>query len=217
MARRWYVVLVCLVLVSGGAYTLSSRAAPAYQSTATVVLLPPAAVVTAEGNPYLFMGGLDQALSILAVKLNSAEVAQPLTSGGETYEVVKDPSGAGPLVRITAEAPSAEASEQVRDAVLEQLPIHLRELQARLGVAENSQITAMTIVQSDVPAVSMKEQLRMLLAACAVGLALTAGIVRAVDQWMLARAARRQADAVPEEPEFETERFLDPPLLTTRP
>lgn len=194
MLRRWYVVIICLALTAGGAYAMSQRIQAAYQSTATVVLLPPSSVVTSEGNPYLFMGGLDQALTVLVVKLNSAEVAEMLIEGSETYAVEKDPSGPGPLINITAEAATGPGSQELRDDILDRLPNDLQELQAELGVASNSQIGVMTVVQSDEPERSVKEQMRAVLGVAAVGMGLAVWLTGLFDRWMLARAAKRREE-----------------------
>lgn len=192
MLRRWYVVIICVALTAAGAFAVGRTVQPAYQSTVTVVLLPPPAVVTEEGNPYLFMGGLDQALSVLSVKLNSAEVAETLLNVGESYEIAKDPNGPGPLITITAEAGSGPRSEELRDAILDRLPVDLKVMQDDLAVTPESQIGAMTLVQSDEPERMVKEQLRLVLAMAALGLGMTVLVTGVLDRWMLARAARRQ-------------------------
>lgn len=194
MLRRWYVVLVCLVLTAGGVYAISRTVQATYQSSATVTLLPPDSVVTEEGNPYLFMGGLDQALSVLAVKLNSTDVAEMLIEGDETYSVEKDAIGPGPLINITAEARSGPASAELRDRILDRLPQDLRQMQDQLGVTAESQIGAMTVVQSAEPTKMVKEQVRAMLAVAALGIGMTVGIVGLFDRWMLTRAAKRTAE-----------------------
>ncbi|WP_182353358.1 hypothetical protein [Flaviflexus huanghaiensis] len=199
MLRRWYVVVICLALTAAGAFAVARSVEVTYESTATVVLLPPPSVVTEEGNPYLFMGGLDQALSVLAVKLNSADVAETLVNGGESYSVAKDPIGPGPLINITAEAGSGPRSEALRDAILDRLPNDLQELQDGLSVASASRIGAMTVVQSDEPTRMAKEQTRAILTVAALGIGLTVWVAAVVDRSLLARAARKRAQAETEE------------------
>lgn len=208
MLRRWYIVIICLALTAGGAFAMSRTIQATYQSTATVILLPPPSVVTEEGNPYLFMGGLDQALSVLAVKLNSAEVAQSLVGVGESYTVEKDARGPGPLVSITAEATTGPGSAELRDAILDRLPQDLRDMQDDLGVASDSQIGALTVVQSDEPTKMMKEQLRALLGMAAVGVGMTVWVTGLFDRWLLARAERHRKK--PEPADSETAESVPP-------
>lgn len=201
MLRRWYLAVLCLALTAAGAYVTASAVPPAYESTASVVLLPPTSVVTEEGNPYLYMGGLDEALSVLVVKLNSAAESETILGGepNAAYTVQKDPGAPGPLLYITAEARSSEGSLELLGTVLERLPIGLTEMQDELNVTDEARITALTVVQSDEPTRLVKEQLRVLLGMVAVGLALTVLVTALFDRWMLARAARRAEDPDPEE------------------
>lgn len=187
MLRRWYAVLVCLALTAGGAYFVYQTVPVTYESSASVVLLPPSSLVTDEGNPYLYMGGLDQAVSVLVVKLNSADVAEELVHGDDGYEIAPDTSSPGPIIGIRTESATPERSARLRDEILDRLPDELEAMQDELSVLETARIHAMTVVSSSEPEVLAKEQMRSLLAVIAVGLGGTVLFTALLDRWMLAR------------------------------
>lgn len=199
LLRRWYAVVLCLALTAGGAYFIYKTVPPTYESTANIVLIPPDSLVTEEGNPYLFMGGLDQAVSVLVVKLNSAEVSDELVTPGTDYEVVADTRAPGPLIAITTVGATAEQSAALRDEILLRLPDELETMQDQLNVADEARIQMMTVVQSAEPTKLVKEQMRTLLGVIAVGLAGTVIIAAVLDRWTLARAARKAATEEEEE------------------
>lgn len=69
VTRRWYVVLVGLLLTLPLAYLAAQYVAPTYTMKASVVLLAPEETVGDGGNPYLAMGGLEAAVDVAATGL----------------------------------------------------------------------------------------------------------------------------------------------------
>lgn len=193
LARRWYLVVVGLA-VTAFACVGAARAVPAtFEAEANLVLLPPASTVEPDGNPYLYLGGLGQAVELLARSVSSNEVTEKVLGGapvGTSYAVAPDPTASGPILLITAEAHSSEASLATLQSVLEAVPANLDELQADLDVPVPSRITSMPLVVDDRSLPVRKAQVRALVAAAVVGTVGTVLGVGFVDGLLLSRRRR---------------------------
>ena len=196
LLRRWYFVVLGILLTACGAWFITTVVPPTYKGTARIVLLPPASLVTAGGNPYLFLGGLEQALSVLSVRLSSGSVGEQVLKGhaGRSYAAEKDPLSPGPIMLITTEAESPQSSLKVLDDVLKVVPQNLDGMQDQLNVPASSRITAMTIVRENDPKIDAKSQLRAVLGGAAVGVAMTVLLTGLLDRLLssLKRGARRR-------------------------
>src|SRR4051794_37893696 len=73
-----------------------------YEAKALVVLLPPVSVVGTGGNPYLELGGLTTASRVLALAMNTKEMADSLskTSASGTFTIEQDVTTSGPVLSI---------------------------------------------------------------------------------------------------------------------
>ena len=72
LLRRWYIVVLGVILTVAGVYGAYTVTPVTYSATSTVVLLPPEKSVKDGDNPYLYLGGLGQALNVLVITMNSA-------------------------------------------------------------------------------------------------------------------------------------------------
>ena len=198
LLRRWYFVVIGVLLTACGALLLASVVPPTHRATARVVLIPPPSLVSADGNPYLFLGGLEQALGVLTVKLSSEAAIEQILQGfpGGSYTAVKDAASPGPIMLITAESESPDSTLQVLDEVLRVVPENLEGMQDQLNIPNSSRITAMTIVREDLPTKVLQSQLRAVLAGVALGLAMTVLLTGLLDRILISRkkkAGRRHA------------------------
>ena len=139
--RRWYVVLVGVLITGVAAVAVASLEPPRYSVSATALLLPPK--VSSEGketNPYLQLGGLTTAVDVLARALNDPRVHDKIIKQGEAgdYVAQRDFLTAAPLLVVTAESTTADRAREIRDAVMEAAPEVLSELQASVGVPVDS-------------------------------------------------------------------------------
>lgn len=205
LLRRWYFVVLGVLLTACGALFLTDVVPPTYQGTARIVLLPPTSLVTPDGNPFLSLGGLEQALGVLSVRLSSNAVGQQILQGhpGATYVVEKDSMSPGPILLITTESENPESTLQVLDGALKALPENLESLQDQLKIPPSSHITAMTVVRESEPKTVFKSQLRAVLAGVAVGLSMTVLLTGVLDRLLSSRkssARRRRPSGSGEEP-----------------
>jgi len=193
LLRRWYFVLAGLLLTGMAAGYTWTAVPPMYRATATSVLVPPSSLVGENGNPYLYMSGLDQALTVLTVRLNSAEVVDPLLQSHRdaSLTVEKDVTTPGPIMRVTATDSSREGVMQLLQDAARIVPANLSVMQDQLRIPAFSRVTAMTVVQDDVPALMTKDRLRVILGVIALGLAVTVLGTAVADRMMTRRRNRR--------------------------
>lgn len=205
LLRRWYFVVIGVLLTACGALLLSSVVPPTHRATARVVLIPPSSLVSTDGNPFLFLGGLEQALGVLTVKLSSDVANEQILQGypDGSYTAAKDPMSPGPIMLITAESESPESTLQVLDAVLRIVPENLENMQDQLNIPDPSRITALTIVREDATTKVLQSQLRAVLAGVALGLSMTVLLTGLLDRMLISRkkkVGRRHASVPGAEP-----------------
>jgi hypothetical protein len=139
------------------------------------------------------MGGLDQVLTVLTVRLNSTELAEPLiqSRGNAGFTVERDPTTPGPIMLITATGDSREHAMQLLEDVVRAVPENLSVMQDQLRIPTFSRVQVMTVVQDEVPELMIKDQLRTLLAVLALGLGLTVLATAVLDRARRDRRGRR--------------------------
>jgi hypothetical protein len=135
------------------------------------------------------MGGLEQVLTVLTVRLSSTEVAGPLVQGrgNAGFLVEKDPNSPGPIMQITATGDSQDSAMELLGDVVRIIPQNLAVMQDQLRIPTFSRVEVMTIVQDDTAALLIKDQLRMLLAVLAGGLAMTVLVTALLDRVMTSK------------------------------
>lgn len=193
LLRRWYFVLACLLATLSVAAYFYVTTPPTYEANASVVLVPPIAQVEEGSNPFLYMGGLEQALAVLTVRVDSPAVADPILGKNPelTYTVARDTGTAGPIVRITAEGNTAESTLRILNDVVKAMPESMKYLQDELQVAEKVRITVMTIVQDNEAKAVTKKLQRLVLSILGAGILLTILATSLLDRALNARKSRQ--------------------------
>src|SRR5690606_38408257 len=107
LRRRWYVVVVGLLLIAGGAGLTYLQTPKSYQATGQLLLLlPPQAGGSTPINPYLNLdSGLNTAAALVASTMNTPEMQRSVAAAGHLaqYTIALNPD-TGPLLVITTEA-----------------------------------------------------------------------------------------------------------------
>ncbi|AXH96398.1 hypothetical protein [Ornithinimicrobium avium] len=195
LRRRWYLLLLSLLVTAAATYLVVDRVPPTYELRADVVLLPPDALLEEGENPFLALGGLNQALDVL-VRAFPPELRQEVhdTTGAE-FEVVRDPGASGPIMLVTATAPTPSGVDQALGAVLDATPRILEGIQDDTDVPAEDQIISMVLYQEVTPERSLTPTLRA--GVLVGGVSLLAGVlaIAAVDGLLLRRRGRPAADA----------------------
>lgn len=184
--RRWYFMVAGLLLTAAGA-TFAYQGTPVhYEATGSVALIPPPTAVISGDNPFLYMGGLEQALGVLTVKLNSPEVRRPIADEYPTaeYTTARDPSTNGPIILITVQGTSSADTLGALQRVLDAVAENLAKLQDNLGLSPGSKMTSMQLSMDVEPDANNTASTRIVLALSAAGAAASLLITGQLDKVM---------------------------------
>lgn len=202
--RRWYLLLVGLILAVVLAYAAFGAVSPTYEAKASMVLVPPQVAVTTGENPFLYLGGLDQALGVLQVKVTAPEIADPLLNKYDNAEVsvAKDDETSGPILVVLVTGQDPESTMGLLRGMQKTVPATLTDLQKQLKVPEASVIGILTLAADDEPTVVRKKQIQLTAVAGALGAGGTVLLTGLADGLILRRRDRKAARAVSAASEF---------------
>lgn len=184
--RRWYFLVAGLLITGVATYFVFGMVTPSYEAKASVVLIPPAVAVTVGDNPYLYLGGLEQALGVLQVKVSSPEVAAPLLNKfpDSTITVSKDVTTSGPIMAVAVSSDTPEQTMELLQSTMTLIPATLIALQKDLKVPVLSVISSMPLSMDIEPSINSKKQVQMTAMAAFAGLAATLLITGFLDRLM---------------------------------
>lgn len=196
MLRRWYLVIVVLILAVGAGVAMTHVVRPVYTITSNVVLIPPKSTEDPTANRLLLMSGLGQAVDVLVRSVDSQATHEAIGKdhSDASFTVAADATTSAPVVVITGEAATATEAEAVVDAVLERVPQDLDRLQGDLDIAEDVRIKS-TGLSSDLAATAnTKGQMRAGAVVALMVLGLGTLLISIVDG-VLTRRRRPRGDA----------------------
>ncbi|KQY42922.1 efflux RND transporter permease subunit [Cellulomonas sp. Root137] len=195
LLRRWYVVLVGLLMTAGLVYLANDAVPPTYSATGSVLLLPPGASLEDGSNPLLQLGGLEQPAALVVAYLAGDEARQVFAEDfpNTTYDIVLDPLSRGPLILITVEDPSKDDVMGALNSVLATLPEALSMLQDQVDAPADSRVTSMPLSVDREATTERGDSLRALIAAAGFALVLTLVGAIAFDALAARRRERRRA------------------------
>ncbi|SDI99089.1 hypothetical protein SAMN05444157_1165 [Frankineae bacterium MT45] len=202
LLRRWYVVLLTLVITVGLASAAIAKVPATYTSSANVLLIPPAA---SGANPYLALGGLGGVGDVLSLNLSGTDVAKILAEENVTgsYTVATDSSSSAPLITVTATDKTAAGALATMHAVESLLSPRLLKIQKNLNVP-SSQLLTLQPINADVTAKPIrKSQQRAVIAAVGFGLLIGFGMLAGIENISQRRARKRAALAARQQAERE--------------
>ena len=183
LARRWYVVLVGLLLTSGLAFGAFRASPPDYYARGLVLLLPSQSAVGKGGNPFLQLSGLEQPAGILVAYFSSAparEEVQALSPTAE-YQVGIEDSTRGPVIAVDVTATSAQETLATLDHLVARIPEELARLQRQVDAPADTAIGSMALTVDKRAEVDRAGTLRTMIAALVLGLVGTGVLSFAVD------------------------------------
>ncbi|MQY36723.1 hypothetical protein SRB17_47250 [Streptomyces sp. RB17] len=198
LLRRWYVVVVALLLTAAGAYHVV-RPAPQYVGSAVVVLKPP--VTQNQPNQ---LTNLQPPLAVVSYavvqQLQSPAGARELTAAGVhgTYQLVPRNSGTSatpryliPSLQVQSQASDPDAAVTAVRRIIDVYTEHVDAMQTAQKVPAGSRITASVLTSPSASEV-LGDKSRGLAGTALLGLA--GGVLGAL--W-LDRYALRRRQAVP--------------------
>lgn len=203
LLRRWPLTILGLLVTVLLVADVVAMSPPQYQTTGSVVLIPPKDPDHPEANRYLGLSNLDQAIDVVVRSLGSDETREAVAEAEPdgAYDVVRDWTSGAPILIITASGTSSAEANAVLDAVLQQVPDVLTKLQGSLSIAEGAQITQLALTRDATPQLVLKPVLRAAVATGGLTLAFLLGLIAAVDNLILRRSRRRALAGEPPGPE----------------
>lgn len=195
LLRRWYILAVGLLLTAAMCWVVQGRVAVTYEAQGSQVLMPPSATV-GEGNPYLYLGGLSQALDVLIRHVSAAEVTKPVLRAfpGTDFTVEADGSTSGSILVISASGPTPEATLGVLQAALDKVPASLKDMQDELAIADRVRINVRTVVVDGQATKNNQSQMRLMLLAAGAGTVGTVLLTAMMDTFLSGRKRPRRTD-----------------------
>lgn len=202
--RRWYAFVAGLLAVGALSYFVYGQAPVDYKSSGSVVLLPSTKSVGTEGNPYLFLNGLGQAMDVLTRRLSAPDTVARLTKGysGVTYTALPDVTSGSSILVVTVKSGTAETASSALKAVLTAVPSELSGMQDELSVPNASRIASMQVAAPTTPVADVKPRLQLTAVSTAGGVLLILLLTALLDGMILRLNGQRRARlyASPEAP-----------------
>lgn len=152
LMRRKSILVVGLILAVVTGLGVWTVAHPTYERSATLLLLPGKGSLPSDSqNPFLFLGGLTFASDIVVRATGSGNVQHQISleHPGTSFEVVRDPTTAGPVIRITVTAGSSDESAVVLDILTTEAATALHDLQVAENIGKSEQITTVIVTKDD--------------------------------------------------------------------
>lgn len=194
LGRRWYVVLIGLIVTGVACALVSTAVLPTYQRAASLLLMPATSSVPAGENPFLYLGGLGQASEVLVNTMASQTVREPLLDGHASADVAvtQNVTSGGPLLTVTVTGASDGEVAEVLARALSGVESTLSTLQTNAGVPSEDRITALSLTTDDASTVIQQSRWQAVAATAAAGVALTLLVTGFIDGLLLSRARRRR-------------------------
>ncbi|WP_158866141.1 hypothetical protein [Leifsonia sp. AG29] len=202
LGRRWYVIVVGLLVTVGLAWGAYRITPPTYTSSALILLLPSETTVGPGGNPFLALSNLDQPAGILVAYFSGTTAQAQVKEHSPTaqYTVAINSSTRGPIIEVDVTDKTSEGALSALDYITGQIPAELSSLQKQVDAPANAVITSMPLTVDQKAKADYSGTIRMVITAVVVGLLATGLIAFALDGLLLSRRARRQARAAREAP-----------------
>ncbi|TPG13836.1 hypothetical protein [Pedococcus bigeumensis] len=206
LLRRWYLVVLGVLLSGVLAGVTFQSVAPTYQARAEILLLPPSTSVPKGGNPYLVLGGLEAIGGVLSTALGDQATTAELKAQGAAgdFRVGLDQTSPAPLLEVVTESTTAADSLSTLQLVVDRIPPTMEAIQRAADVSPGSFITTTPITTTQKPEVLRKSQLRVVVVVTVIGLALTLLLTAAIDGLLVRRRVRRRGPGTGAERETPT-------------
>lgn len=164
LRRRWYLVLVALLIAAAGTFAVSTRVVPSHVSTASIVLVPPVDSEDPQLNRFLDLSNVATSVDVVVRSMSSSTVVADLQDQvpGATYTIATDPATSAPVLLVTSTADDAGPAQEMLEAVLAQVPRSLADIQDEVGIAQSRQITSLVVAQDEEPTVDNSTRVRVL-------------------------------------------------------
>jgi hypothetical protein len=210
LRRRWYIVILGLLVTGFMAFSVSFGAATTYTNTASILLMPGQRTLPPGGNPFQHLADLSQVREVLVQSLSTRTATDSLLDAadagtGATVTVTSDGETMGPVILLSATAATPQGAAAIVDASREALQARLDSFQDESRTPQPSRISALLVSQDAFAAEGGRQAVRTFIVIAAIGVAATLVLAAVVDKivgWRKQRA--RSRDGVDGPHEFAT-------------
>ena len=168
LRRRWYLVLALLVLTLVAMFLVTQRVGKTYEATGTVLVFPPSQSSAPDGsrsqeNPYLTLGGVNQARDVVVRALTSKKVSDEFGKTypvGTSFEIVPDYTNSAPIILFTVEGSDPAVATDALESLVSLVPVELSNLQSGLDLPEAERVASTVLTQDEKPQATNKAMIR---------------------------------------------------------
>lgn len=185
VGRRWYVMLIGLVITAGLAWGVSQVFPPNYTARGLVILIPP---VEEEGaNPFLSIGGLELPARVVVAALSSNAMQEQIADRAPAAEVIVSMEEAtrGPVIAVDVTDSTAQDALDTLAYVTERIPETLVTLQDEVGAPDAARVSSVPLTIDTKAEADFETLIRMLVIAVGGGLVLTVLVVLVIENFSM--------------------------------
>lgn len=190
LLRRWYLVLLGLLLSGALGYAGYALAPPVYEARGTILLLPSKDQMATGGrNPFLQLNNLDSISGIVIARLNGDDAINAFEDTHPTAEYVVQPdlTMRGPTIQVIATDETEEGSLNVLNLLLDDATRTLLDVQTEQKVPKPAIVGSMRLVVDSTAEKQTDATVRTAIAAGVAGLLASGILVFAIDGLLLRR------------------------------
>lgn len=193
LLRRWYLVLLGLLLTAGMSWYAYSYIQPTYEAQGSILLMPAKKIVGHDGNPYLYLNGMTEVVDVLVRRSSSSESVDPVVKqfAGSEISTTADRTTSSPVVIVDISAPTADTALDALKAALITVTRNLDSMQNELKVPPQMRISSRELVVDDAATVNAKMQTQVAIVVAGAGLAGTLMLTGFIDGVLQTRRTRK--------------------------
>lgn len=194
--RRWYVLLLGLLLAGGLGWAAGTLAPSQYTARGLVMLLPSALTTGTKGNPLLNLGGLELPARVLIAYYSSEPAQAELAklSPKAEVQVSMEESTRGPIIAVDVKDATPDGALSVLHYVTDSIPENLARIQSEVGTSRQAAIGSMPLVLDVEARPDISLTVRLVVASIVAVLALTFFVIFSLDGILLRRVDSDSGD-----------------------
>lgn len=206
LLRRWYLLLIGLLLTAGMSWYTFNYIQPTYEAHGSILLMPAEKTVGNHGNPFLYLGGMSEVVDVVVMRSNAAESVDPIVKKfvGTEITTAADRMTSSPIVVVDITADSEKTALAALDATLNTVTGNLESMQNEIKVDADMRISSKKLVVDRAASVNSKMQTQMAIVVAGAGAVGSFLLTGFIDGFLQARKSRASRE------EDENENALNP-------
>ena len=199
LVRRWYLVLLGVLLTLGMAFGTRTSSPPTYEAHGLVLILPSKSAVAKGGNPLLVLDGLQQPAGILVAHYASVPAGQEVADISPTakFTVLLDDATRGPVIAVDVVDNSPASAMAVLNHLIADIPKQLVTLQQQVQAVPNTFIRSMPLTVDTAATQNRSATIRLMIVVYLLGLVGTIFATVGLDSYLNNRRRSRRAAESP--------------------